>query len=206
MKKVFSTIAAVGIVVLATLSGCKTNGSEKPNADTTQADTTQAGAVSNAGQDTSALQPEGEPALYNTYSNQKYGFTVLVPKQMTCTDETPMAEGANYAIEGDEGMSMLSVIASDNYGGKAFTPDDIKGEMDSRAAELGEEAGTQVTKTENADGWTITVEGGELYHQVYMAKYKAGRRYELTYIYSEEQAKTLGGTVEKDIISSLTTR
>ena len=206
MKKVFSTIAAVGIVVLATLSGCKTNGSEKPNADTTQADTTQAGAVSNAGQDGAALQPEGEPALYNTYSNQKYGFTVLVPKQMTCTDETPMAEGANYAIEGDEGMSMLSVIASDNYGGKVFSPDDIKGEMDSRAAELGEEAGTQVTKTENADGWTITVEGGELYHQVYLAKYKAGRRYELTYIYSEEQAKALGGTVEKDVTESMTVK
>ena len=206
MKKVFSTIAAVGIVVLATLSGCKTNGSEKPNADTTQADTTQAGAASNAGQDGAALQPEGEPALYNTYSNQKYGFTVLVPKQMTCTDETPMAEGANYAIEGDEGMSMLSVIASDNYGGKAFSPDDIKGEMDSRAAELGEEAGTQVTKTENADGWTITVEGGELYHQVYKALYKGGRRYELTYIYSEEQAKTLGGTVEKNVTESMTVK
>ena len=200
MKKTFSTIAVVGLVVLTTLSGCKGNG--KTNSESAKADQP----ASTTTEDTVSQQSVDEPALYDNYQNAKYGFSVLVPKQMKCTDEAPLAEGANYAIEGDEGFNMMSVIASDNYGGKAFTSDDIKGEMDSRAAELGEEPGTKVTKKEASDGWTITVEGGELYHQVYLAKYKAGRRYELTYIYDEGHAQTLGNTVEADVIKSMTVK
>ena len=196
MKRNISTIVAAGCLLLATLSGC--GGKNKAEGGNSGTDTL------NTVNTTDTLKADsGEPALYDTYQNGKYGFSIVVPKTMKCTDETPMAEGANYAIEGDEGMNMMSVIASDNYGGQAFTAEDIKAEMDNRAAELGEEPGTKVVKTANDNGWTITVEGGELYHQVYVAKYKGGRRYELTYIYDEDKAPILGGNVEKDVITSM---
>lgn len=185
-------IPVLGIAMLFGMASCKKT--EGGNTDNNAKET--------ATDSTAAINNEGEPALYENYINEKYGYSVLVPVQMKCTDDPAMAEGANFAIDGEE-MNALSVIASDNYGGKAFTPDDIKAEMVSLVAELDGEEGTKVSTAEEADGWTITVEGGELFHQVYKAKYKGGRRYELTYIYSENQAKVLGNTIEEDVVKSL---
>ena len=139
---------------------------------------------------------------FTHYDNQKFGFSVDVPCQMVCTDEPQMAEGANFALSADDVMNLLSLFASENYGGKAFTPEDIKGELDERAASLGSEAGATIDKKEEADGWTLTVSGGEMYHQVYSARYKGGKRYELSYIYSKEQEQALGGDVERHVIES----
>ena len=193
MKKTLLMIPVLGIAMLFGMTSCKkTEGGSA--ADTTKNTTADSTAT--------ADKSEGEPALYENYTNKKYGFSVLVPVQMKCTDDPAMAEGANFAIDSEE-MNALSVIASDNYGGKAFTPDEIKAEMATLAAELAEEAGTKVSTAEEKDGWTITVEGGEMFHQVYKALYKGGRRYELTYIYSEDQAKVLGNTIEEDVVKSL---
>lgn len=192
MKKTLLMIPVLGIAMLCSMAGCKKTegGNAEKNATETASDST------------TAKTNEGEPALYDNYTNEKYGYSVLVPVQMKCTDDPAMAEGANFAIDGEE-MNALSVIASDNYGGQAFAPDDINAEMKALVAELDGEEGTKVTTAEESDGWTITVEGGELFHQVYKAKYKDGRRYELTYIYSQDQAKVLGNSVEKDVVNSL---
>lgn len=186
-------IPVLGIAMLFGMTSCKkTEGGSAADTDkNTTVDST-----------TIVKNGEGEPALYENYTNKKYGFSVLVPVQMKCTDDPVMAEGANFAIDSED-MNALSVIASDNYGGKAFTPDDIKAEMATLAAELAEEAGTKVSTAEEADGWTVTVEGGELFHQVYKVLYKGGRRYELTYIYSKDNALTLGNSIEEDVVKSL---
>ena len=39
-------------------------------------------------------------------------------------------------------------------------------------------------------------------HQVYRARYKDGKRYELSYIYSKEQEAALGGDVERHVMES----
>ncbi len=139
---------------------------------------------------------------YIHYDNAKYGFSVDVPHQMVCTDEPQMAEGANFALSADDVMNLLSLFASDNYGGKPFTADDIRGELDERAASLGSEAGATIDKKEEADGWTLTISGGEMNHQVYRARYKDGKRFELSYIYSKEQEAALGGDVERHVMES----
>ncbi|MBR5652936.1 MAG: hypothetical protein IKX22_02515 [Prevotella sp.] len=149
------------------------------------------------------LDGEGyDNSPFTRYDNQKYGFSVDVPRQMVCTDEPQMAEGANFALSADDVMNLLSLFASENYGGKAFTAEDIKGELDERAASLGSEAGATIDKKEEADGWTLTVTGGEMHHQVYRTRYKDGKRYELSYIYSKEQEQALGGDVERHVMES----
>lgn len=162
---------------------------------------------SSSGDSTQTVPPplDGEgydKSPFAHYDNQKFGFSVDVPQQMVCTDEPQMAEGANFALSADDVMNLLSLFASDNYGGKPFTADDIRGELDERAASLGSEAGATIDKKEEADGWTLTVTGGEMYHQVYRARYKDGKRYELSYIYSKEQEATLGGDVERHVMES----
>ena len=66
--------------------------------------------------------PDSATANLTEYVNAKYGYQVKVPAQMRCTDRPPMAEGANYALGGDDVMNMMSLFCSENYGGKAFTP------------------------------------------------------------------------------------
>ena len=83
-----------------------------------------------------------------------------------------------------------------------FRPEEIKGELDERAASLGDEPGATIEKKEEANGWTLIVKGGEMYHQVYSTRYKEGKRFELSYIYSKEQEGALGGDVERHIFES----
>ena len=150
--------------------------------------------------------PDSATANLTEYVNAKYGYQVKVPAQMRCTDRPPMAEGANYALGGDDVMNMMSLFCSENYGGKAFTPSEKESELKELASQLAQDAGVKVEQQTDEQGWTITVSGGEMFHQVYRTIYKGSRRYELTYIYSEQQEQTLGGNTEQEVIASLTTK
>lgn len=184
----FSLFAMAGLIFLAAC-GKKGDSTTTDDSDSTETATTGTATTSK------------DQGAYIHYDNAKYGFAVDVPRQMTCTDDPQMAEGANFAL-GDDIMNLLSVFASESYGGKPFTPEEIKGELDERAASLGDEPGATIDKKEEADGWTLTVKGGEMYHQVYSTRYKDGKRYELSYIYSKEQEAALGGDTERHIFES----
>lgn len=179
------------MAVTLLIAGCGKKGDSQGNS----------GTPGDSAQTTTVTDEGSAQGLYTHYDNAKYGFAVDVPRQMTCTDDPQMAEGANFAL-GDDIMNLLSVFASESYGGKPFTPEEIKGELDERAASLGDEPGATIEKKEEADGWTLTVKGGEMYHQVYSTRYKDGKRYELSYIYSKEQEASLGGDTERHIFES----
>lgn len=190
MKK--TRLLTVLMVSTLLMASCGKKGDSQGNSDA-QGDSTQTTATAEGSGSTQ------DP--YTHYNNTKYGFSVDVPRQMTCTDDPQMAEGANFAL-GDDIMNLLSVFASESYGGKPFTPEEIKGELDERAASLGDEPGATIEKKEEANGWTLTIRGGEMYHQVYSTRYKDGKRFELSFIYSKEQEGALGGDVERHIFDS----
>ena len=190
---ILSRLSLCAMVATLLLAGCGKKGDTQEGA--TPADSTQAVTTGS----TASTQDQGS---YTHYDNPKYGFSVDVPRQMTCTDDPQMAEGANFALSGDDIMNLLSVFASESYGGKPFTPEEIKGELDERAASLGDEPGATIEKKEESNGWTLIVKGGEMYHQVYSTRYKEGKRFELSYIYSKEQEGALGGDVERHIFES----
>lgn len=178
------------------------NNSPAATTDSIGADTTTV--ADTLGTDTASA--DTATAHLTEYVNVRYGYQVKVPEQMRCTDRPPMAEGANYALGGDDVMNMMSVFCSENYGGKAFTAAEKEGELKELATQLAQDTGTKVEQQTDDEGWTITVSGGEMYHQIYRTIYKGSRRYELTYIYSEQQEPTLGGDTEQQVVASLTTK
>ena len=96
--------------------------------------------------------PDSATANLTEYVNAKYGYQVKVPAQMRCTDRPPMAEGANYALGGDDVMNMMSLFCSENYGGKAFTPSEKESELKELASQLAQDAGAKVEQQTDEQG------------------------------------------------------
>lgn len=148
-----------------------------------------------------AGQTEAEQkSAWQTYTNDKYGYSIEVPGDMTKRETMTEENGTIFSYDGEEGVTLnrIDITGSEDMFGDEYTPERIKAYYEDDIANK------DVTSSECGDNYyTYSILGGEYCDQINYYVYNGSRCVSVVVCYEKDHADKLGGEVAEHVFKSV---
>jgi len=197
MKKLaFITIAALTMI----LAACGNQDDTKKDGKSENETSSQASNQDETnGENKSKGTTTGEVS-YITYTNEKYGFSVDVPKGMIQKGELMGDEGTVFSADSDDSgitFNRIDISGGKQYFDEEYTPEKVKEEFEDWLD------GKDVTTKECGDNYFSYTIKGQYVNELHRFVYNGTKKAMISICYEDDHEKQLGGEVAEHVFNSV---